>query len=818
MRTRTLSSNWEFRPLVAGPGYRQNHAEVPGWLPASIPGSVHLDLERNGVISDPFCRMLEYGARWIDDTRWEYRTAFEWTPDAASPRRVLRFEGLDTVCTVRLNGELVAAHDNMFLPLEVDVTDKLASGQNTLAITFESPVKVGEARRREYFDKEGLAWDTVQFDERAFLRKIQCMSGWDWGPRLVSAGVWRPVHLIEFSGRITHLGARQEPLADGRFRVTVEHEQEGEGDLTVRFMGQEKEGKDIVFEVEGGLWWPNGMGEQTLYPMEASLSTGHTVTKNIGLRTIKLLREDDSYGQSFTFEVNGRSIYARGANWIPNDSFPSRVTRDDYFSQVATCKDLNMNMLRVWGGGMYESEDFYDACDAMGILVWQDFPFGCSYYPDDDAARAVIANEAGHHVKRLRDRACLALWCGNNENHTMWEGKWGDAEKNPPRYYGLPIYEGTLPAVLGELDPDRPYIPSSPIGSPPDGQGVDPRSSGVNSGGYGDQHYWDVWHGRGDWINYRDSTTRFSSEFGFASSCSLDLWDSTLLVDEVPDFPFPQADWHNKTGKPREVFQGYVELHYPKAETLEDWVYTSQLNQRDALRFGIEHYRRSDFCKGSLIWQFNDCWPVESWAVQDYLRNLKPAGFELQRLYADVVVCLESKEGSLKVWAVNDGSGPARETLHVEIVDTLTGELRKQGHQVVTIEVGERKVVSEIDISIFDPTRTAVSVQLSPDATRARWCFLAEPKDMRFAEPQVEAVLTDVLEVRVKGFVAEFVVWDMPWCPYQLEGSPGPGWDPVTGLDPVIRLEPGLEPEDLVARCLAGRVPVAYSPASATTV
>lgn len=809
MRTRTLDSGWQFRLLLEGPGYPQNHNGTPGWLDAVVPGHVHLDLERAGVIADPFCRMLEFGARWVDFERWEYRTSFDWKADTDLPRRVLRFEGLDTVCSVSLNGAVVATHDNMFVPLEVDVTDLLTEGANEVSVVFESPIKVGAERRRAYFEKEGLAWDTAQFDERAFVRKVQCMSGWDWGPRLVSAGVWRPVRLLEFSSRITQLSVHQEGLGDGRHRVWVEADVEGEGELSVTFMGQTKAGKDASFEVAGDLWWPNGMGEQTLYPLEATLGD-HTLTKNVGLRSIVLRREADEVGESFTFEVNGVPVFARGANWIPNDSFPSRVTRDDYWDQVAVCRDLNMNMLRVWGGGMYESEDFYDACDALGIMVWQDFPFGCSYYPDDEAARAVVAAEAAYHIKRLRDRACLALWCGNNENHTMWEGKWGGLEKSPPRYYGLPIYEGTLPEVLAQLDPGHSYIPSSPIGSAPDGKVTNEHATGVNMGRYGDQHYWDVWHGRGDWVHYQDSTTRFSSEFGFASSCSLDLWDSTLLTDDVGSlpFPFPQADWHDKTGKTRVKFQSYVEIHYPRAEDLEDWVYTSQLNQRDALRFGIEYYRRSDFCKGSLIWQFNDCWPVESWAVQDYLRNLKPAGFELERLYADVVLCLENTGQAVRVWAVNDGQSAAAGTLTVRAVDTLTGETKTELVKSVTLAAGERRVVATLDVSSMSASRTAVSASLEPGAPRERWCLLAEPKDMQFATPKVEVVTGDVVEVRVKGFVADLVVWDEPWCPYQTEGAPSPGWNPVTGVDPVVRLDPGVEPENLKARCLAGRVAV----------
>ncbi|MCC2672892.1 MAG: glycoside hydrolase family 2 immunoglobulin protein beta-sandwich, partial [Armatimonadetes bacterium] len=657
MRTTLLHSGWSFLHLDPGPGYPQPNVQRQRWLPASVPGHVHLDLMANGVIQDPFVRLGELGCRWVDEADWAYRTTFHWTPDPSLPRRVLQFEGLDTVCEVSLNGERIAAHDSMFLPLEVDVTDRLREGENELRIDFRSPVQVGQERRAAYFAAEGLPNVLERFDERAFVRKAGYMSAWDWGPRLLSCGIWRPVALVEYAARIRSFTVRQEPLPDGRFRVWTETVVDGDAEVTLTFGEHSASSSstalqelDLVLD-EARLWWPNGMGEQHLYPASVRLGNGQEVRKRIGLKTIALRREADEFGESFEFVVNGRPLWARGANWIPNDSFPSRVTVRDYHAQIADCRALGFNMLRVWGGGFYEAEPFYDACDEAGILVWQDFPYACCYYPDGPAEQEVARAEAAHHVRRLRDRASLALWCGNNENHQMWQEKWGVPTDHPPRYYGEPIYEAVLPGVVAELDPGRPYIPSSPIGIPPTG----PQAGKVNSGGYGDSHYWDVWHGRGDWRFYLDSDARFSSEFGFASSCSLALWDRTLVPGDR-EFEGPIVRWHDKTKKAWETCRGYVTDHYPEPQTLEDWVYYSQLNQRDALRCGIEHYRRGEFCKGSLIWQFNDCWPVESWAVQDYRRLLKPAGYELARLYADRLVSLVGAEGEEAVHVVNDGA------------------------------------------------------------------------------------------------------------------------------------------------------------------
>lgn len=762
MRATSLHSNWTFLHLDPGPGYPQPNVQRQRWLPATVPGHVHLDLIQHGVIQDPFHRLGELGCRWVDEADWAYQTTFDWTPDPALPGRVLRFEGLDTICTVYLNGEQIAAHDTMHLPLEVDVTDRLRKGENELRIDFRSAVRTGQERRAAYVAAEGLPTVMERFDERAFVRKAAYMSAWDWGPRLVSCGIWRPVQLLEYASRILSFTVHQERLPDGRFRVWSETEVVGDGEVTLTFgeyavtsRANAIQELDLAID-EPRLWWPNGMGEQFLYEASARLDTRHEIRKRIGLRTIELRRERDQFGESFEFLVNGRPVWARGANWIPNDSFPSRVTDADYQSQIAACREIGMNMLRVWGGGLYELEPFYDACDAAGILVWQDFPYACSYYPDGPEEQAVARAEAAHHIRRLRDRACLALWCGNNENHQMWQEKWGTLN-HPPRFYGINIYEGVLPEVLAELDPARPYIPSSPIGIPPEG----PQAGKVNSGGWGDSHYWDVWHGRGDWHFYLDSDARFSSEFGFASSCSVALWDRTLATGDR-NFEGPIVRWHDKTKKAWEIYRNYVTTHYPEPQSLEEWVYYSQLNQRDALRCGIEHYRRGEFCKGSLIWQFNDCWPVESWAVQDYRRLLKPAGYELARLYADHLVSLVRNGDEIAVHLVNDDVTDLEGILILELLSTLSGGVLTRRDLPVRIAAGERRVVYTEPVANEDPTVTAVRATVTTGAKRFEVStFLAEPKEMEFWEPRLSVTLGDgELTLHVERAAFDLVLTD----------------------------------------------------------
>ena len=801
MRVRRIESGWRFWARNDQPDYHQPQVRRLGPLSANVPGSVHLDLMRHGVVADPFRRMQERSCAWVDELDWSYETEFEWHASPELPRRVLRFNGLDAIVTVFLNGEKVASHDNMFVPLEVDVTDRLEEGRNLLRLDFESAERVGRQRRKVYFEKEGLPWSTVWFDERAFVRKPAYMYGWDWGPRIVGCGIWRSVELLEFLGRITQVSFLQERLSTGQFRVRAETEVEGEGKLWLSFGDQEREpGQEPEFTVEPTLWWPNGEGRQYMYDAHAALDTGHRIGKRIGLRTMRLLRERDEFGRSFEFEVNGRRIWSRGANWIPNDSFPSRIHADQTDEQLFKYKRLGFNMLRVWGGGFYESEEFYDACDRLGIMVWQDFPYACSYYPDSPEYLEASADEARQQVGRLRDRTSLALWCGNSENHVLWEGKWGGQEHSPPRYYGEHIYTKALAQVVQELDPSRPYIDSSPVNAPPE------QEDGSRAESWGDVHYWDAWHGRGDWIHYEESKGRFSSELGFASAGSLPMWRSVLDHKEM------HADsealwWHDKTGKGSESFRGFVELHYPRARSLEEWVYYSQLNQRNAMRFAIEHYRRSEFCRGALIWQANDCWPAQSWSLEDYRRLLKPAGHELMRLFAPSLICMAHDKGILEVWVCHDGHEELDAILAVEATHLRSGEKLDRDCIPLTMQPGERRCIRKISTERFDLRRTAFRAYFENVPGSSRWCLLCEPKEAE-TYPELEGVeMEGRLHVAVKGVAFDLVVWD--------PDNPGSvlnpttliaGWAPLTVANKRVEYRLLAPTKRVIARSLAGSV------------
>ncbi len=788
LRRTYLHQGWTFTE-TAREGGRVGYSNHE-WLPARVPGHVHLDLLENGVIAHPFERMHELGVQWVDEADWSYKTSFEWHPDPGRPRRVLAFEGLDTICKVYLNGELAAEHDNMFVPLELDVSQRLRAGTNELRIDFASPTRVGRERRAAWLAEQGLT-QFERLEDRSFVRKVQCMYGWDWGPRLVSCGVWRPLSLLEYEARIVDVATTQEHSASGAVRLGVKAQSEGRGKL-VHVLGD-----DAVLVGDGEiaidrprLWQPLGFGEPHLYtlrsficpesvdlaalPKEVAAARAllesvalDVKSTRIGLRTVELRREQDAFGESFEFVVNGRKLWALGANWIPDHSFPSTLTAAQYRERVLQAKRSGMNMLRIWGGGLYELDEFYEACDELGILVWQDFAFACAYYPDTGTWQEAVRAEAEANVKRLRNHASLAMWCGNNENLTMYVQKWGNKDHQPPRYFGEHFYDRVLPDVLARLDPARPYIPSSPCG------GKEP-----NDGGFGDQHYWDVWHGRGDWIHYRDSTARFASEYGFASSPSLAAWREVFSESRSfrsPDVPEvglgslragirdPILRWHDKTLKGYETFIGYVELHYPQTSDVEAWTYFSQLNQRDAMRAAIEHYRRSEFCKGSLIWQINDCWPVQSWALIDSLGQPKAAWFELARLHAPGLVSLKREGGKVEVWVAFDNA-PAEARLDGELTlrahSLATGEALASFRAPVGLQSGTRACVLSADVANLPTKGTLLVARLGALSASM---LLDEPKSVELgpaAKLEVSRAEDGVLALRSATPLVDLCLWD----------------------------------------------------------
>ena len=764
-----LVDGWRFREVP--PATEQAMTEI-SWLPAEVPGHVHLDLMRAGVIPDPFNRLNERTVAWVDEKDWVYEAVFHLDVPVAE-LTYLRFNGLDTVAEICLNGELLGKTDNMFIPHEFAVGDKLrvgagVEGENTLQVTFRSALKTG-LDRRDAWDAAGndtmpAHWNA--WSSRSFVRKAQYMYGWDWGPVLISCGIWQQVELVQVpTARIVDYRYTPTFHADGSATVTVETTVERAGASTPLTLavaiGESTTGDDFGVDVScssalamvdgettascsvvipnARRWWPTGTGDAHLYGLRLTVEgpggSVDVLRSKIGLREVELVTEPDAdgNGEGFLFRVNGQDIFIKGANWIPDDSFPSRIHTstidgvDKVEHQIRLAVDAGYNMLRVWGGGLYESKRFYELCDELGLMVWQDFAYGCAYYPDRDEYVDAARVEAVSAVRRIRNHPSLALWCGNNENDSMYHDGW--YHLRPSRFIGEALYHDVLPAVVAAEDPSTPYRPSSPFG------GKDPGSQDV-----GDRHNWNVWHGVGDWKHYLEDRSRFASEFGFAASCGLNAWD-TCLVEQDRHAHSAAARWHDKTRKGYDMYLGLVALHFDMPETIEDLVYYTQVNQAEAMKCGIEHYRRlKGRCWGVLFWQLNDCWPVQSWAAIDSLGEPKAAFYESRRFFSPVLVSMTRVDGGVEAHVTSDLMERVSGNVTLSI-RTFDGAVLASTTVAVVVEANGSVLAGKLDLatSTGRETETYVYAEFEPHQPNVaaqrfgltNFQFLSDQKDWK---------------------------------------------------------------------------------------
>lgn len=699
MYTQSLNGRWQFRQV-----------DTAEWLTGQVPGGVHTDLLALGRIPDPFYGDQELAVQWVAESDWEYRLIFEPTAQLFAEERVMLVcDGLDTLAEVWLNGRSLGKTDNMFRRYRWDVREWLKSGPNELLVRFSSPVAYARARQAE----RPLRTPSQSIPGGSYLRKAPSQFGWDWGPQLPPIGIWKDVRLEGHStARIEDVHVRQHHTA-GRVTLkgTVRLERWSTKALEVALVLTAPDGsqQECRKTLEGTtaeatltlditnpqLWWPNGYGAQPLYGIEVVLSSeGKELERRsfrIGLRTVELRQEADRFGTSFTFVINGVPVFAKGANWIPADSFPTRITDRTLEHLIASAAQAHMNMLRVWGGGFYEEERFYDLCDRYGILVWQDFIFSCSMYPEDEGFFENVRVEAIENVRRLRHHPSLVLWCGNNEMEWGWV-EWG---WNIPQNLSLKraydrMFHHLLPEVCATEDPDRPYWPSSP-------------SSGVpfhdpNSVLAGDTHNWLVWHGNQPFTGYREHPSRFVSEFGFQSLPSLET--IRLYADE--------ADW-NMTSYVMEHHQRsdigngkmiwYLTDHFRLPRDFPSLVYLTQVLQAEAMRTGVEHWRRNRECtSGTLYWQLNDCWPVASWSSIDYYGRWKALHYAARRFFAPVLLSAEDWGTLVTLYVTNDQTQEWRGTVHWSL-ETLEGTVLEAGSEQVAVPA-----LSAVKVRAFDFT------------------------------------------------------------------------------------------------------------------
>lgn len=683
------------------------------WNPAKVPGTVHSDLFRNGMIEDPFYGTHEHDQQWIDKKDWEYQTILTLS-DAwrDCPRVELVFDGLDTYADVFVNGEKVLSADNMFVAWSADVKRLLGPGENTVLVRFRSPIREDLPKLENLGYSLPAANDQSELgglgDRRVsvFARKAPYHYGWDWGPRFVTSGIWREVRLEGWSGpRIRDLHIRQDRVnataAELVAVVELETDVRWEGLLRVD-TGELAWQRSAVLEpglhvVEvpariprPKLWWCRGLGEPAMYDFRAELvadgqGTVAEASVRTGLREIKLVREKDAAGASFRFELNGVPVFAKGANHIPNDSFLTEVTDERYRHEIASAAESGMNMLRVWGGGIYEHDVFYELCDEYGILVWQDFMFACSMYPGDPAFLDNVAREAEYNVKRLRNHPSIALWCGNNEIDSAWahyeeDGGWGwkkdftseQREKLWADYEA--IFHRILPEVVERLGGGVAYWPSSPIRE----RTGDANQHALQVAGDGDVHYWGVWHAVEPFANYNAKIGRFMSEYGFQSFPEL---KSVLTYAPESELALESAIMlaHQKNGRGNQLIEEYMELYLPTPKDFKSFLYMSQVLQAEAIRTAIEAHRRNKpYCMGTLYWQMNDCWPVASWAGMDYYGRWKALQYTVRRSFRELMLAIyEPEEGPISVYLVSDLRKPAEGRLRLSLYD-IRGALLKE--------------------------------------------------------------------------------------------------------------------------------------------
>jgi len=659
-------------------------------IPATVPGTVHTDLLAAGKIPDPFLETNEKDVLWVLEKDWSWKRSFEVPGELLERGRVqLVFEGIDTAAKVLLNGEEVAASDNMYVPLRLEVKGLLRAGANELEVRTESPTRI----RRERTEQHGLELPECFDKSSAYLRKAPYSYSWDWGPELPTSGIWKPVRLEAFEARLADVFPRVDMAADmksAKLAVTVEIESPvaGEAELALGLSGGGLElelaervkleagtsAHAFEFDVEDPeLWWPNGYGEQPLYELATALRAGgqelDSDSRRVGFRRIELVRESDSVGETFYFRVNGYPVFCRGGNWIPDDSFLPRITRESLERSVGMARDAHMNMLRVWGGGVYESDDFYDLCDEMGILVWQDFCFACGMYPDHlEGFRESVRCEAEANVRRLRGRTSLALFCGNNECHQGWY-EWGWQKSGKwDRFYGEKLYHEVLPGVVERLAPHVSYWPGS-------GYGGETPSSQT----HGDMHYWKVWHSKQPAENYETLTCRFLSEFGFEGGPAMRTIREFTAAPEPELHPMhPVMLHHERCNDGPAKLKQYLETEFgPVTEEIALWVYRSQYVQAHCVGTALRHTRRrfAD-CGGVLFWQHNDCWPVTSWSCIDHRCRPKALWFQARRDFAPAAVSLADTDGELSAWVCGNRPEdvPAGE-VHVRLLDFSGQEL-----------------------------------------------------------------------------------------------------------------------------------------------
>ena len=736
-KSQALNDNWMFQKV-----------EDTSWYSAKVPGQVHMDLLRNELIEDPFVANNELKLQWISEKDWVYRS--EFLVDEATLKRKhleLQFNGLDTYASVFLNDSLILKSNNAFRVFEVDVKPILKS-ENEIKIVFEHTAK------QEAIEASKLAYK-MPVEKRVFTRKPQFHYGWDWGPVLTSSGISRPIELVSWNDlKIKDVYFNQKYLDDHSASLQAEFEIDYDTldeplQIEIFVNDELKSTTEILvasntfsvpFKISNPKrWWPHNIGEPYMYNMKVVIKQNNIILDDFqitkGLRTVELIREKDSIGETFYFKVNSVPVYAKGANYIPQHSFQGEVTTQDYERLLGDAVDANMNMLRVWGGGIYEEDVFYKLCDEKGILVWQDFMFACAMYPGDAAFLDNVKQEAIDNVKRLRNHSSIALWCGNNENNEAWHN-WGwqadrtDEEKAEIWASYNALFNDILPEVVSNYHSEIDYWESSP-------------SYGRGDARYlnqGDAHDWWIWHDEYPFEHLYDAIPRFMSEFGFQAFPSYEAIKYINGNDSI-SVSSKAFDTHQKHPRGYSIIKNYMERDYPVPEKDEDYVYMSQLVQAHGMVLGFEAQRRArPYNMGTLYWQLNDCWPVISWSSIDFLGNWKAMHFKTKKAFKDVLVSSRVEEGILRTWIVNDKLEEQSGVLNSKIVD-FEGNIIWENMQEVKVGSNTSELKLEQNLKAIDFNKTN-AVLVSDFNGKINHFYFSKPKDLDLKKGEIKRKIT----------------------------------------------------------------------------
>jgi beta-mannosidase len=753
----TLHDGWRLR-AVGGP--------VPAFLvgrevPAVVPGSTHLDLLAAGLIPEPYLDRNEAALTWLHRVDWQYATVFQAPAPRPGERVELVFDGIDTIATVELNGDVLGHAANMHRGYRFDASESLRDGANDLTVTLRSALAHAEQMEAQ------LGWR-----QRAYphpynaIRKMACSFGWDWGPDLQTAGIWKPVRLERWD---TARMAQVRPLvtvdADGTGRVDVHLELDRATDrdyTAVVAVGDREERVAVTGDIayvtvlvpDARLWWPVGYGEQPLYELTITLlADGEPVDaarRRVGFRTVTVDTEPDETGTPFTFVVNGKRVFAKGANWIPDDHFLTRVTPERLERRIDQAVDANMNMLRVWGGGIYETDDFYDACDERGVMVWQDFPFACAFYAEEEPLRGEVEAEARENITRLVAHPSLVLWNGNNENLPAYTD-WGWQESLEGRSWGIGYYTELLPKLVDALDPTRPYAPGSPYS---------PGDLPPNDAHHGTRHEWDVWNAL-DYSHYRDHIPRFCAEFGFQGPptwATLTRW----IHDEPLTPTSPAFLLHQKADDGNGKLHRGLQPHLPVPDDFEQWHWATQLNQARAVAFGIEHFRSWwPRTAGALVWQLNDCWPVTSWSAVDSDERPKPLYYAIKHAFAPRLLTIQPRQGRPTLVAVNDHDQPWRGTV-LATRQTFDGDVLATAELPLNVPPRATTLLDLADDLLEPADRRSEVLVATAGAARAHHLF-GEDRHLRLDPVPIAASVTPVgggyrVDVRATSYVRDLTL------------------------------------------------------------